>query len=708
MNIINPLKMNDWSIKEFSIVILSIQIAILGLVGLDILNIYIPVIRQVLAFIYLTFVPGIIFLRILKIHKIGNVKTVLYSVGLSITILMFTIFFINIIYPMIGISQPISLLSLVITLSLVVLLLLAICYMRDKDFKSPDYINSENINLRILFLCLIPFISIFGTYLFNQTGFNALQLSFLIIISIFPLISIKWVPEKFYPLIIFIVSLSLLYHTSLVSNYMWGSDIQQEYYLSNLTILSSYWNLNIPENVNAMLSVVILAPIYSIILKLDLIEVLKVIYPFLFAMVPLGLFKVFQMQTNSKIAMLSIYYFIFIGSFFAALPSLARQEIAEIFLVLLMLSLFDKNLNNANKSVFLILFGISMIVSHYGLSYIFIFMIITITILSLIYTKFIDKTNYRSILTNNYSLLFIVFALAWFMYVSGSSIFDIGITIGNNIINSLTDMFDPTSTQGLYVIKNSLPVFQSIERYLYLITQFFIGIGLLTILVTKKYNLNMEFKLFSIASFLIAIACIIIPNFASTMNTDRMFHFALFFLAPLFIIGILTIFKFFSKILRGKYSVGSTEKKSFYMISIFLIIFFMFSSSFIYQIFDQEKVGRFALDSNVDFYWVNTEELSGINWLADNYKPAIIYTDCYKLSMFNSKIPNDTRGIIKNSMPNVDKSYLFLSNYDIKTHELLAFVDKNNLDYIKYPNYGDFMQKIYDSGGSNILSGSSI
>ena len=79
MKIQNPLQMNDWNIRRFLAIIFSFQISIYGLQILDHIGIQIPIIQQLVGFIYLAFIPGILILRCLKIHKIGNVKTLLYS-----------------------------------------------------------------------------------------------------------------------------------------------------------------------------------------------------------------------------------------------------------------------------------------------------------------------------------------------------------------------------------------------------------------------------------------------------------------------------------------------------------------------------------------------------------------------------------------------------------------------------------------------------
>ena len=185
MQINNPIQMNDWEIKKFLKVILSIQFAIWGAIGLDVIGLQIPIMRQLIGFIYLIFVPGIIILRILKLHKLGNIETLLYAVGLSIATLMFMGLFMNTVYPFFGISGPISSTPLIITISAVVLGLCCISYKRDKDFCDPRFIEIKDIvSPPTLFLCLIPFLAIFGTYLVNFHHNNNIFIFLIIIIAI--------------------------------------------------------------------------------------------------------------------------------------------------------------------------------------------------------------------------------------------------------------------------------------------------------------------------------------------------------------------------------------------------------------------------------------------------------------------------------------------------------------------------------------------
>ena len=178
--------MNDWPIKKFFITVFTFQLLLWGSIGLDSINFRIPLLRQFVCFIYVTFVPGILFIRVFRLHKLGSVKNLLYSIGLSLSFLMFIGFFMNVLYPLIGISKPISVIPLTLTVSFIVLLLCYLCYLIDRNFSDPSYLNiSEVLSPPSLFLYLIPMLTVIGTYLINFYNNNFLLMIVIFLISLF-------------------------------------------------------------------------------------------------------------------------------------------------------------------------------------------------------------------------------------------------------------------------------------------------------------------------------------------------------------------------------------------------------------------------------------------------------------------------------------------------------------------------------------------
>ena len=496
MQINNPFQMNDWEIKKFLKVTLAVQLAMWGVIGLDAIGLQIPIIRQLIGFIYLTFIPGILILRILKLHKLGNIETLLYTVGLSIATLMFTGLFMNTVYPIFGIPGPISITPRIITISVVVLVLCVLSYIRDKNFSEPSFIDlGDLLSPPALFLCLIPFLAILGTHLVNFHHNNIL-LMFLIVIIALIAVSIgfdKFIPKNLYHLAVFVIAISLLFHRSLISMYIIGWDIHLEYYLCNLVKMNGIWTSTIPITYNAMLSIVMIAPIFSDICGMSLTWVFKIIYPLLFSLVPLVLYRAFQKQTNDKIAFLSVFFFMSFIRFFSPMP---RQNIAEFYLVLLILPMIDKDINKIKRSFLFIVFGVSLAVSHYGTSYIYMFCLIAAWLILIFkdspamqklmnnfyYSKFgrkrekpvgnpvplkVDRT-----ISSTFVLLFIIFTLTWYTYVSSSSAFNAIVRIGDHMASSIfTDFLNPEAAEGLdYILKETVSPLHSVTKYLPLIS----------------------------------------------------------------------------------------------------------------------------------------------------------------------------------------------------------------------------------------------
>ena len=709
MKILNPIKMNDWGIEKLIHIIFAIQIAVLSLIGLNNIGLSIPVLREVITSIYLLFIPGILILRVLKIHNITSIESLLYGVGLSVASIMSIGFFINIIFPAFKIFNPLSLFYLIISISIFVIILCILSYILDEGFSSEDYIN---INFsKKGFLYLIPFLAVIGTYLMNFDQNNILLMIMIPLIALLViLVAFGKLTEKEYPFIIFIISLSLLFHTSLISSYLWGWDIHHEYYLANLVIQNSFWDLNIPYNTNAMLSIVILAPILSKVTNMDLIWVFKILYPFLFSLVPLGLYLVFKKQLNSKIAFLSTFFFMSIFTFYTEMNQLARQEIAELFFVLVIMLMIDTSMDKIKRALLMIIFAFSIIVSHYGLSYIFMLSLIGVYLIIFIDNKFIkkikSKTELNNIfgnkLTSSFIILFIIFALSWYIYVSSSSAFTNIINIGNHIMGSISsDFLNPDAAQGAAVLNlQSSSYLHDILKYLNLLFQFFILLGVIfTFYKVNKVKFKMEFLLFALMNLIILIFSILLPYFASALNVTRVYHITLFFLAPFAIIGGIEFFKMINRIFRGKCTEKRTEK-SLKIISILLATLLLFYSGFMYEIANDDPTS-FSL-SSIDYPITNAQEVMSMGWLYHMKNNSLVYADGYRMPLALSYGPVNE---IQKNYNKINSSYIFLGKFNIDTGNMLIserIKATKNQDYVNYNSIIENKNELYNNGNSEV------
>ena len=689
-------EVQGWSTKNYFIIIFFIYASLLGLIILDKMGLQIPLIRQVVGFLFLAFVPGSLILKFMRLHKVDTVDTLLYLVGLSLAFLMFIGLFMNTLYPFFGIMQPISVTSLMITVGVFMAIMCILIHLTNDNISNGDTNYNKNINrytrLNLKFIAIkkylvvlqLPFLSIFGTYLFNFHSDNRLLLIFLIVISLVPIIvSFHKFSERFQAFTIFIISVSLLYHTSLISTYLWGTDVHREYYLSRLVVENTHWDSTIHSNVNAMLSIVMMAPIFSNACGMSLTWVFKVIYPLLYSIVPLGLYRIYQKQTSDKIAFLSAFFFTSGFIFYMELPQLARQEIAEIFFVLLVLLTADKGIHSMEKAILSIIFAFSMIISHYGISYIFMFFLVFVWGSLFLEDKWNKvKQKVKHPITATFVMLYTIFAATWYIHVSSSSAFNTIVRIGDHVASSIfTDFLNPTTAEGMnFLVSSMASPLQEITKILYLITQFFITVGIIIVLLKRdETRFGKSYMAFSMACYALCLASIALPHFSSNISTTRMYHISLLFLSPFCIIGGSIIFKELGKVFNQK----NVKKNSLKFVSVFLSVFLIFNSGVIYELLKDPSGPIFICKERIIehgdsqrkaalFYTYNTfeQDVHGIKWLS-------------KMTSPNTMIYSDRNGYRIHSYGMVDESrILFMSN----TTNIHQIVNKNTFLYLGHTN----------------------
>lgn len=709
-----PSNLSQIGIKKFLIIIFSIQISLISLILLDYYNIHVPLLRQLISTIYLLLIPGILILKNMNINKISLLETVLYSVGLSISTIMLLGFFINLIYPIIGIKNPLTLKYVIISLLVFTVILSILTYFPHKKGITTHQKTYTIHYKKILFIVLLPFISIIGTFLLNDYNHNLLQILVIILIAImFILIGFNKIQKELYIPTLFLLTLSILYHNSLVSYQIWGWDIQLEYFLSSNVLKEGYWSISTISTYNSALSITLFAPIFSLISEINLTNVFKWIYPLIFSLVPLGLYNIFQKQIGEKYAILSSIFFISFFAFSMDLLQIARQQIGELFLILL-ISLIISQIKSIQKSVLLVVFAISLVLSHYALSYIYLGLLLFLAI-SMMFMKYyhLNKNIKNQSNIFNFILFFFVLTLAWYLYSSGGVNLENIVNIFNKIIVGINnDFLNPENVQGLFLInKSSQSFLRSISKYFHIATILFINLGVLLLILSYKFpkfktklnNMKIEFLCFSFASYLILINSVTLPMFASALNTSRIYQISIIFLAPFCIIGGLIFFRFIlSRI--NKYSENAKEN-SYKLMSIFLTIFFLFNSGAIYEI-SNDPDASFTFNNQLDFPKFTQTDSEGSKWLYAKNDSGYIYADHYRVLIFD-RFSINRQHTFPSDLKNIkNESYIFLGSYNIKNNKFL-FSKKEGVNIVglEYLNldFTNQLDLIYDNGGSKNL-----
>ena len=733
MHLLNPFQMNDWDNRRFFWVFQAFQVAFIGVVCLDLVGYHIPIAREVLAFLYITFLPGILVLKALRLHDLGAIETTLYSAGLSLVVLMLTGLVTNFVYPLLGYTRPFSFEALFPTLIAIVQVLLYLALTRDRGYAGTStVVPAIPPAPAVPFLILLPFLAIIGTYVRNE--YHMVTYLFLLLILI-ALIGLavgfdRFIPASSYPLAVYSIALALLYHTSLISGYIWGYDIHHELHLVNSVLGPGLWDMTIPYNTNGMLSVVALVPIYSLITGLDPVWVFKIIYPLLFALVPLGLYRAVEKQTNARIGFLSTFFFVAFFTFYTEMISLARQQIAEIFLALTILVMIDKSMDRGRRAFLLVTFGFAIIVSHYGLAYIYLFSLIPAWLLLVfaehlpagIRTRLLgtaDTPKHDPLvgwgtfpgarirtLVLPYILVLAVLAVLWYSTVAGGTAFATITGIGDKITSALfADAFSPTAAQGMHILTSrSVTPLHSLAKVVHIATQGLIIVGLLaTLLKRERWRIEPEYLAVSLVFLLINLAGIVVPFFASSLNTSRLYHITLIFLAPFAIIGGIALYEAAVErihALRSAPCMGT----AYQALSAFFVVFLLFNTGLIYQIADDSPTSM-ALETTGDKPVFNGKEVKGAEWLLSEGNRRPIYVDGTRWWLLLGFDPDHQRYLPENASLMEPNSYLYFGTYNVVRESVRIEVKEHAVTEAGYTSAGRFtgdQHKVYDNAGSAV------
>jgi uncharacterized membrane protein len=566
---------------------LIIQLTAFAAILLDI-----PLLRQVIGFLYLSFLPGFLVLKTIRLDKTSRMENLLFSVGLSLTILMFIGLLSNEIYPALNISRPLSVIPLIATIFAFTLVFYVASYYRSKNL-SMETMSISNIKFSRLFplLVCLPIITVLGTEMLISSGNNLILLVLVIITAVIVLctFSRKLVLPQTYLLLVLVISLFLLLHVSLISKYIIGYDVHLEYYFANLTSSKSTWIETIPHEYDDMLSITILPVLFSNCLNLDLNWVFKAVYPLIFSLVPLTLFVTYRKLTSSRIAFLSVFFFVSMDVFYFTMLGLARQMIAELFFALLILLTLENKMSQPKRKLLFIIFSAALIVSHYALSYIFLFYIsVTFCLLHLLKRSDAENGNF---ITGDLGLLYVAMAVVWYVLVSQAPFNALATTV-NHIYQSILAQVSAPGISGL--MPHYVSPLHQVSQYLFYGLQLSIIVGFLGSIVRhRETKFTREYLSMSLISLLILIACMALPSFAANLAMSRFYHITSFLLAPFVVLGFLTVFDLImdlrsrlptSKVGQVRRHDVESKGVGLFLISLLLVAFFLFQVGFVYEI----------------------------------------------------------------------------------------------------------------------------
>jgi len=699
---------------------LAIQLTIFGLIGLDIIGINFPILRGVIILAYLTYLilPGMLILRILNVET-SPLKTFLLSLGISLSAVTLMLTLANVVISFF-VEKPLSKAPLTVSLSFLVLLLILLLFLRKRSpyFRLHYYLPNSPLYALIF---LLPILTLCGKVAEN----NILIFIVLSVISFIPIIILLKGNERIYPLILWITALSISFLHFTFEHRFNMRLADQSPNITEAVKLAGVWDPQYPSTHNSLLFPSILPAAFSILTNVNLALTMCILGSITISVIPVILYEVYRNFLSPKYAFLASCLYIFYPFFIQGPVFISRTSSAFFFTSLLLLLLTSDEIKLSGKSLLFIIFAFSLIASHYGTAYMFMFLLILISVLYFYEKKFRDSEG--EFISYTFIVLFITMALSWYMYTSGAQNFNWGVNFGNHIISNLKEFFSPEESAAMraFVTRSVTPSF-SLEatKWLLFILLIFIIIGAVKLLyLYLKNRIDARYAILTLA-----FCCVLLG--LTQMGMPRIFGFSLLLTAPLAMWGLSEILKLMSV---------KDERKHLLVFAAFLFVLFAFNYGIVANTInavtgearDMSLCGTFKekiLESdNVHFKrliywgWEPDSTIKATAWFFIHQDPERrIYVDSLVADshLFTLHLPREyggkivcnltqprTSGIEKVLKSGVRDGYVFLAYHNIHDNFIFVVDKKRNEIYYKTSDYQDIfgkMNMIYNSGGGVI------
>ena len=694
----------------------NLVLLILLLVATDLsILLDIPVMRQVLGFFCLTFVPGLLIFYILRLDKLGLTERIVLSVGLSIAFLMLFGLLVNNLSLSFGYETPLSTVPLLFFFNLVAIALTFVAYRINKNviFSLPN-INLNTPEKAVLIVpILFPALSIFGMRVMNTTDNNIVLMFLLFLIPAY-VVFICFFNQKFskriYPIVIFLISISLLLMLSLRSNHIIGADTHLEYYYFRTTFDNLHWSVFGHSTLDACLAISLLPTIYKSILNISPEFLYKILYSLLFSISPLVIYVLSKRYIGELNAFLASFSFMSLYNFLWT-PVHARTNTAILFFALAMMVLFSGKIDPLKKRILFIVFMTSCMVSHYATTYIFFFVLLgTFTGMEILSKKYTFKKEISLTIT----ILFFAFIFFWYSQVTEAA-FNSGVHFIENTFSNLNKFFveemrssTTQSVLGKGIMQKDIPY--KIEFVFTWMTFAFIGIGIITLM--KRYKemsfSELNFKKadflrekFEVGYFVAALVCsgllvlvIALPFVSTGYGMDRAHLLGIIILSVFFVIGGMTLSR-------------HLKVRAYLIILLVMIPYFLCTTGVMYQVFGVPRAITLNSEGEqYDMYYIHDQDSYAAKWFGKNYVSQTRYV-AYVADGGGSRRLRSS-GIFRRGEINTwsflehkkIKGYIYLRYYNVVDGLVLG--KHNTTEMTEYSDMFIGKNRIYDNGGSEV------
>ena len=316
-------------------------------------------------------VPGLLLLNALRVPGPSVAAFPLYIPAASLMVLMGSALAVNLIGPPIGVEAPLRSAPLLIGLQLVCLglLLAGLTAPLSTAIPRPALPSARWLGLSMVF----PMLAAAGALRLNHGAGSAvavLALFACLIVLIAAALTADRLDVTRLSVLLYAASLAMMWAFSLRSDSVYGYDIATEIYTVHQTVTAGVWHTGPhPDAYGAMLSITILPAQLHAVTGISDLLILKLVYPAIFAMFPVGIFNIATRFLPHRWAFIAAGFVLVQGGTAQQLPALARQEIAFVLFLALIGAILELGIPLFPRVALLCAFGVGVTLSHYSTAY---------------------------------------------------------------------------------------------------------------------------------------------------------------------------------------------------------------------------------------------------------------------------------------------------------------------------------------------------
>jgi uncharacterized membrane protein len=358
---------------------------------------------NIVGFPSLVIIPGLLITLSLRAgYNLPFWARVGQSMGLSLLAELLWILLCNSLLPHLHVRRPLDRRPLIAELSVLNIAIYVWTWPRLRYlsyFITRRRVGKSGLDVAISIMPVVLIaLAVMGAASLNNGGTNIFTLTMLGLASIylFTLLALRHrLADSSIAWGLYFVSLSLLLMTSMRGWYITGHDIQHEYLVFRLTTSKGVWNIaNFRDPYNSCLSITILPTIFFNTLHIGSQYVYKILFQIIFGTVPVLIYQLMRLYLSKAKSLLSVIYFISFPTYFTDMTFLNRQEMAFLFLILMLLFILSRRIALRKRQPLFVAFGIGVVLSHYSTTYSMLLIFATALILRIILTFVMPRLSF--------------------------------------------------------------------------------------------------------------------------------------------------------------------------------------------------------------------------------------------------------------------------------------------------------------------------